>query len=125
MEKHKKPCLSGNVTAASQSTGAVLRGEKKQQLCRDATETSLSSGRFLDKAAQSTAGQRAQYCPELGHSTSSALTAEHPTTPQEMPSAWESIGKDQLRTQLPGTNKQQDLTHECEMQLFTRNGNAN
>lgn len=93
-KKHKKPCLSGNVTAASHATRAVLRGKKKQQFCRDATETSLGSGRFLDKTAQSTAGQRAQYRPELGHSTSGALTAEHPTTPQEMPSAWESVRKD-------------------------------
>lgn len=101
MEKHKKPCLFRNITAASQPTRAVLRGEKKNKFCRDAIETSSGSGRFSDKTAQSIAGRRAQHCSELGHSTSSALTAEHPTMPQEMPPAWESVGKDQLRTPVP------------------------
>lgn len=99
MEKHKKPCLFGNIITAFQPTRAVLRGEKKNKFCRDAIETSSGSGRFPNKTGQSTAGQRAQHCPELGHST--ALTAEHPTVPQEMPPAWESVGKDQLRTPVP------------------------
>lgn len=98
MEKNKKPSLFGNLTAASQHTRAVLRGEKKQHFSRDATETFLGSGRFLDKTAQQ--DREHSTVQSLG-SVSSALTAEHSTMPQEIPPAWESVGKDQLRTPAP------------------------
>lgn len=117
MEKQKS-CLFGNITAAFQPTGAVLRAQKKQQFCRDVIETWLGSGRFLDKTAQSTAGQRAQHRPDLGHSTTRAVhsLAENSTMPQEMPPAW-SLDKDQLRIPVPrdkqGTGQASQVNVKC------------